>query len=158
MVLGLFLVAWHCLCAPLVQGSDWLKKLAGFMSKTSTRQTEIIVKPTSQHGTTCWSYHVESLWEHNCGRWGFELGTEPFVNVSYMGIYHTQLSQEKQLEFAQNDCNTKCENVHILITIFTPMRLGKWSEIIKELSLSTGICPGFFFSPLLLHLLLQVRQ
>ena len=37
MVLGLFLVAWHCLCAPLVQGSDWLKKLAGFMSKTSTR-------------------------------------------------------------------------------------------------------------------------
>ena len=33
---------------------------------------------------------------------------------------------------AQHDCNTKCENVHILITIITPMRLGIWPEIIKN--------------------------
>ena len=32
---------------------------------------------------------------------------------------------------AQHDCNTKCENVHILITIVTPMRLGRWPEIIN---------------------------
>ena len=35
---------------------------------------------------------------------------------------------------AQDDCNTNCENVHILITIVIPMRLGRWLEIIKELS------------------------
>ena len=40
---------------------------------------------------------------------------------------------------AKHDCNTKCENVHILITIVNPMRLGRWPEIMKELSLSLSL-------------------